>query len=72
MAKTNAAFKLGKMVKLTMGTITDREQRRIYKDAMVDAQASYMASKNRKFVDPASAQKGGNRTNGGQTPPASA
>ena len=62
MAKTNASFKLGKMVKLTLSTIDDKEARRLYLIAMIDAQSSYMASKNRKFSDPASAQKGGNRS----------
>jgi hypothetical protein len=51
MAKTNATFKLGKMVKLTLATILDKDARRIYLKAMVDAQASYVASKNRKFTE---------------------
>jgi hypothetical protein len=51
MAKTNATFKLGKMVKLTLATILDKDARRIYLKAMVDAQASYLASKNRKFTE---------------------
>lgn len=51
MAKTNATFKLGKMVKLTLATILDKDARRTYLKAMVDAQASYIASKNRKFTE---------------------
>ena len=51
MAKTNASFKLGKMVKLTLSTIYDKEARRIYLKAMVDAQQSYMESKNKKFSE---------------------
>jgi hypothetical protein len=51
MAKTNATFKLGKMVKLTLATILDKTERRNYLKAMVDAQASYVASKNRKFTE---------------------
>jgi hypothetical protein len=51
MAKTNATFKLGKMIKLTLATILDKDARRIYLKAMVDAQASYVASKNRKFTE---------------------
>jgi hypothetical protein len=51
MAKTNAGFKLGKMVKLTLSTILDKEARRIYLAAMVDAQRSYVESKNKKFTE---------------------
>ena len=51
MAKTNSTFKLGKMVKLTLATILDKDARRLYLKAMVDAQSSYMASKNRKFTE---------------------
>ena len=51
MAKTNATFKLGKMVKLTLSTILDKTERRNYLKAMVDAQSSYIASKNRKFTE---------------------
>ena len=51
MAKTNSTFKLGKMVKLTLATILDKDVRRLYLKAMVDAQSSYMASKNRKFTE---------------------
>jgi hypothetical protein len=61
MAKTNAAFKLGKMDKIKLGNIIDPVARNLFKKAMIDAQATYVASKNRKFSDPASAQKGGNR-----------
>ena len=51
MAKTNASFKLGKMVKLTLSTIDDKEARRLYLKAMVDAQQSFMESKNKKFSE---------------------
>jgi hypothetical protein len=51
MAKTNAGFKLGKMVKLTLATILDKTERRIYLKAMVSAQQSYMESKNKKFSE---------------------
>lgn len=51
MAKTNAHFKLGKMVKLTLSTILDKDARRTYLNAMIDAQASFNASKNRKFTE---------------------
>ena len=51
MAKTNATFKFGKMNKIQLGGIIDPEARRIFKDAMIDAQSSYVASKNRKFTE---------------------
>jgi hypothetical protein len=51
MAKTNASFKLGKMVKLTLATILDKTERKIYLNAMVSAQQSYMESKNKKFSE---------------------
>jgi len=51
MAKTNAGFKLGKMVKLTLSTILDKNERRIYLKAMVSAQQSYLESKNKKFSE---------------------
>jgi hypothetical protein len=57
MAKTNSTFKFGKMNKIQLGNIIDPDARRIYKKAMVDAQATYVASKNRKFSDPSMAQK---------------
>jgi hypothetical protein len=61
MAKTNSTFKFGKMNKIKLGNILDPITRNFFKKAMIDAQNTYMASKNRKFSDPASAQKGGNR-----------
>lgn len=57
MAKTNASFKLGKMVKLSMGSTIDKAARLEYKRCMIDAQASFIANKSRKFSDPATAQK---------------
>ena len=57
MAKTNSTFKFSKMNKLFLSTILDPVARRIFKEAMIDAQATYVASKNRKFSDPATAQK---------------
>ena len=59
MAKTNASFKLGKMVKLTLGTILDKTERRIYLKAMVEAQHAYLDSKNKKFTELRSAQPKG-------------
>lgn len=57
MAKTNATFKFGKMNKIKLGNILDKTERSIFKKAFVDAQASFVANKNRKFSDPATAQK---------------
>jgi hypothetical protein len=62
MAKTNSTFKFGKMNKIKLGNILDPLARNLFKRAMIDSQTTYMASKNRKFSDPASAQKGGNRS----------
>lgn len=61
MAKTNSTFKFGKMNKIKLGNITDPEARSIFKRAMIDAQSTYVANKARKFSDPATAQRGGNR-----------
>jgi hypothetical protein len=51
MAKTNSAFKFGKMNKIKLANIDNPEARNIFRRAMVDAQASYMASKNRKYSE---------------------
>jgi hypothetical protein len=59
MAKTNASFKLGKMVKLTLSTILDKTERRNYLNAMVSAQQSFMEAKNKKFSELRSAQPKG-------------
>ena len=61
MAKTNSTFKFGKMNKIKLGNILDPIARNVFKKMMIDAQATYVANKNRKFSDPASAQRGGNR-----------
>jgi len=57
MAKTNATFKFGKMNKIKLGNIQDPVARNIFRKAMIDAQATYVANKSRKFSDPATAQK---------------
>jgi hypothetical protein len=57
MAKTNAAFKFGKMNKIKLANIVDPIARNLFKKVMIDAEATYAAAKNRKFSDPASAQK---------------
>ena len=58
MAKTNATFKFGKMNKIKLGSITDPTERSIFKRAMIDAQASYAASKNRKYTELKSSPQG--------------
>jgi hypothetical protein len=57
MAKTNSSFNLSKPVKYKLAGILDKAERNIFKKMMIDAEATYTASKNRKFSDPASAQK---------------
>jgi hypothetical protein len=63
-AKTNSAFKFGKMNKIKLANIDNPEARNVFRRAMVDAQASYMASKNRKYSELKSTPQG-------QTPKAS-
>lgn len=57
MAKTNSAFKFGKMNKIKLGNISNPVERSIFKKAFIDAQASYVSNKSRKWTDPASQQK---------------
>jgi hypothetical protein len=57
MAKTNASFSLSKSTKRIMASIIDPAQRRLYKDAMINAESSFISSKSRKFSDPATSQK---------------
>ena len=57
MAKTTANFNLSKPVRRIAGTILNKEQRRIYLNAMIDAEWSKEAAKSRKWTDPAAAQK---------------
>lgn len=57
MAKTNSSFNLSKTTKYKMSNILDPVARNIYKKMMIEAEASYVAGKNRKFSDPATAQK---------------
>jgi hypothetical protein len=61
MAKTNANFNMSRVTKYKLGSFTDPVARNLYKKAMIDAEATLVAAKNRKFSDPAQAQKGGNR-----------
>ena len=57
MASSKTAVNLHKKVKRVMATILDPNARSIYKRAMIGAEISYMAGKNRKFSDPASSQR---------------
>ena len=57
MALAKTAVNLHKEVKRVMSTILDRDARSVYKNAMLDAERSFMSAKNRKFSDPATSQK---------------
>jgi hypothetical protein len=70
MAKTNATFKFGKMNKIKLGNIIDPVARSIFKKCMIDAVSTYVANKGRKFSDPATAPRGGNRPAPTQEPQA--
>ena len=48
---TNSSFKFGKMNKIKLGNIIDPVERSIFKKAMIDAQQSFMAAKNRKYTE---------------------
>lgn len=61
MAKTNSAFNLSKTTKYKMANIVDPVARNIYKKMMIEAEAAYANGKNRKFSDPAVAQKNTNK-----------
>jgi hypothetical protein len=61
MAKTNSGFNLSKTTKYRMSAIIDPVKRNLFKKIMIDAEASYQVGKNRKFSDPAVAQKGPNK-----------
>ena len=57
MALPKTAVNLHKQYKRVASTILDKEARRMYLDAMIGAEVSFMAAKNRKFSDPATSQK---------------
>jgi hypothetical protein len=58
---TNASFNMSRVTKYKLGSYTDPTARNLYKKMMIDAEAALVAAKNRKFSDPAQAQKGANR-----------
>ena len=64
MAKTNSSFNLSKTSKKLACGIQDKHQRRTFLNMMIAAEAAEAAGKNRKFSDPAVAQK----SNKNQTP----
>ena len=57
MAKTNSSFNLSKTSKKLACGIQDKHQRRTFLNMMIAAEAAEAAGKNRKFSDPAVAQK---------------
>jgi hypothetical protein len=62
MAKTNASFNMSRVTKYKLAGYTDPVARNLYKKMMIEAEAALVTAKNRKFSDPASAQKN-NRNN---------
>jgi hypothetical protein len=54
---------MSRVTKYKLAGYTDPVARNFYKKMMVDAEATLIAAKNRKFSDPASAQKGNNKPN---------
>ena len=58
MAKTNSSFNLSKTSKKLACGIQDKHTRRVFLNLMIEAEAAHAAGKNRKFSDPAVAQKG--------------
>lgn len=61
---TNANFNLSKSAKLISASILDRVERRTYIKAMINAESSFIAGKNRKFSDPAVAARTPNKPQG--------
>ena len=57
MAKTNSSFNLSKTTKKLACGIQDPHVRRKFLNLMIDAESAQAAAKNRKFSDPATAQK---------------
>ena len=62
MALTNSSFNLSKTTKKLACGIQDKHERRKFLDLMIAAEAAQAAGKNRKFSDPATSQKGSNRS----------
>ena len=58
MKKTNSSFNLSKTTKKLANDIQDKHTRRVFLNLMIEAEANQASGKNRKFSDPAVAQKG--------------
>lgn len=48
MARTNANFNLSKSTKRVLATIADKNQRTIFRNAMIDAENSFIVNKTRR------------------------
>lgn len=57
MSKTNSSFNLSKTTKKLACGIQDSHTRRKFLNLMIEAESAQIASKNRKFSDPATSQK---------------
>lgn len=57
MARTNSNFNLSKDTKRVLGTFLDKNERSIYKRAMVDAEHSYTVNRHRKIKDNTASEK---------------
>lgn len=57
MASSKTVVNIKKPIKCVASTFVDKEKRNIYLKSMIDAEIAFMASKNRKFSDPATSQK---------------
>jgi len=53
---------MSRVTKYKLGSYTDPVARNLYKKMMIDAEATLMAAKNRKFSDPAQAPRGPNKS----------
>ena len=58
MAKNNANFNMSRVTKYKLASYIDPVARNFYKKMMIEAEAALASAKNRKFSDPAAAQKG--------------
>jgi hypothetical protein len=54
---TNSSFNLSKTSKKLACGIRNKQERRIFLNMMIQAESAQAAAKNRKFSDPATAQK---------------
>jgi hypothetical protein len=61
MALTNSSFNLSKTTKKLACGIRNKHERRTFLNMMIQAEHAQIVGKNRKFSDPATSQKGGNR-----------